>query len=204
MKREPSSATVCSGSSIACVVSPDAFQLTIFSGLHCSVVRLASTASTDDLYYVGSKIQITGGTGAGASSVITRYCGQTHASCQGLESTGTLAAVAFTQDLDADGGGLGPNTNIASTLLIKLPTVDGGGRSIAAGAADIATCASRKVSPYMTDYRDVADCTGSMKGFNIYITGGTGAGSVGLIRAGPDAYVPHFPCLILPVHLTLK
>jgi len=144
-------------------------------------IRLASTASTDDLYYVGSKIQITGGTGAGASSVITRYCGQTHASCQGLESTGTLAAVAFTQDLDT------ANTNIASTLLITLPTIDGGGRSIAAGAADIATCASLKVSPYMTDYRDVAECTGSMKGFNIYITGGTGAGSVGLIRAGPDS-----------------
>jgi len=159
---------------------------------------LASTASTDDFYYVGSKIQITGGLGAGASSVITRYCGQTHATCQGLESTGTLADVAFTQDLDA------AHTNIASTLLITLPAVDGGGRTIAAGAAGIATCASRKVSPYMTDYRDVADCTGSMKGFNIYITGGTGAGSVGLIRAGPDAYVPHFPCLILPVHLTLR
>jgi hypothetical protein len=39
----------------------------------------------------------------------------------------------------------------------------------------------------MTDYREATDCTGSMKGFNIYITSGTGAGGVGLIRAGPDA-----------------
>jgi len=144
-------------------------------------IRLASTASTDDRYYVGSKIQITGGTGAGASAVITRYCGQTHATCQGLESTGTLNTVSFAQDLDTN------KLNTASTLLLELPPVDGGGRSIAAGAPTIATCSSRLTSPYMTDYTTATDCTGSMKGFNIYITGGTGAGSVGLIRAGPDA-----------------
>ena len=147
--------------------------------------RLASTASTDDRFYVGAKIQITGGTGVGASSVITKYCGQSHSQCQGLESTGTLAAVSFNEDsvtIEA-----AADTIVASTLKLTLPATDGGGRALVAGAANIATCASRITTlPRMTDYREAADCTGSMKGFNIYITSGTGAGGVGLIRAGPD------------------
>lgn len=142
--------------------------------------RLAATASTSDRFYVGSKIQITGGTGAGASAVITKYCGQTHAACQGLESTGTFSAVSFVQEQDAN------DKYIASTLKLRIPSTDAGGRSIAYGTANIATCASRLNSPYMTDYSDATDCTGTMKGFNIYITSGTGAGGVGLIRAGPD------------------
>ena len=52
--------------------------------------------------------------------------------------------------------------------------------------AGFAIGANRLNSPYMTDYSDATDCTGTMKGFNIYITSGTGAGGVGLIRAGPD------------------
>lgn len=143
--------------------------------------RLAATASTSDRFYVGSKIQITGGAGAGASAVVTKYCGQTHAACQGLESTGTLTAVNF-EDEETDAS----NKNIASTLKVRIPSTDAGGRSIAFGSAGQAVCASRLNSPYMTDYSDAADCTGTMKGFNIYITSGTGAGGVGLIRAGPD------------------
>ncbi len=147
--------------------------------------RLASTASVDDRFYVGSKIQITGGTGAGASSVITKYCGQSHSQCQGLESSGTLAGVSFTEHSVENES---PSDTIAaSTLMLTLPATDGGGRAIVAGAANIAICASRLTMPRMTDYREAADCKGSMKGFNIYITGGTGAGGVGLIRAGPDA-----------------
>jgi len=145
--------------------------------VHC---RLAATASTSDRYYVGSKIQITGGAGAGASSVITKYCGQTHSACQGLESTGTFTQVSFTQQQDAS------DKYIASTLKLRIPSTDAGGRSIAFGSANQADCASRLNSPFMTDYSLAADCMGSMKGFNIYITSGTGAGSVGLIRAGPD------------------
>jgi hypothetical protein len=142
--------------------------------------RLAATASTSDRFYVGSKIQITGGAGAGASAVVTKYCGQTHAACQGLESTGTLTAVSFTQQNDAS------SKNIASTLKVRIPSTDAGGRSIGFGLAGQAECANRLNSPYMTDYSDATDCTGTMKGFNIYITSGTGAGGVGLIRAGPD------------------
>jgi len=147
--------------------------------------RLASTASTDDRFYVGAKIQITGGTGVGASSVITKYCGQSHSQCQGLENTGTLAGVAFTEDsVNIENIA---DTIVASTLKLTLPATDGGGRALVAGAANIATCGSRITTlPRMTDYREAADCTGSMKGFNIYITSGTGAGGVGLIRAGPD------------------
>lgn len=147
----------------------------------CNRGRLASTASTDDRFYVGAKIQITGGTGAGASAVITKYCGQTHSTCQGLTSTGTLTAVAKTTTI------INHNVEVASTLMLRLPEVDGGGRSIAYGAANIANCATRLNFPYMTDYSEAPDCTGSMKGFNIYITSGPGAGSVGLIRAGPDS-----------------
>jgi hypothetical protein len=147
--------------------------------------RLASTASTDDRFYVGAKIQITGGTGVGASSVITKYCGQSHSQCQGLENTGTLAGVAFTEDsVNIENTA---DTIVASTLKLTLPATDGGGRALVAGAANIATCGSRITTlPRMTDYREATDCTGSMKGFNIYITSGTGAGGVGLIRAGPD------------------
>jgi hypothetical protein len=114
--------------------------------------------------------------------VITRYCGQTHAKCAGLESSGSLANVAFTANLD------GSNKQIASTLLLTLPAIDNGGRAIVAdsGGTSNAICATRLNSPYMTDYTTNSDCTGTMKGFNIYITGGTGAGQVGLIRAGPD------------------
>ena len=148
--------------------------------------RLASTASVDDRFYVGAKIQITGGTGAGASSVITKYCGQSHSQCQGLESSGTVAGVLFTQDSVQNE--IANDTIAASTLKLTLPATDGGGRAIVAGAAGIAICASRLTTvPRMTDYREATDCTGSMKGFNIYITSGTGAGGVGLIRAGPDA-----------------
>ena len=148
--------------------------------------RLASTASVDDRFYVGAKIQITGGTGAGASSVITKYCGQSHSQCQGLESSGTVAGVSFTQDSVQNE--IASDTIAASTLKLTLPATDGGGRAIVAGAAGIAICASRLTTvPRMSDYREATDCTGSMKGFNIYITGGTGAGGVGLIRAGPDA-----------------
>jgi len=152
--------------------------------------RLASTASTDDRFYVGAKIQITGGTGVGASSVITKYCGQSHSQCQGLENTGTLAGVDFTEDSAQNE--ISGDTIVASTLKLTLPATDGGGRVLAlptgAGAADVATCPSRITTlPRMTDYREAADCTGSMKGFNIYITSGTGAGGVGLIRAGPDS-----------------
>jgi hypothetical protein len=148
--------------------------------------RLASTASVDDRFYVGAKIQITGGTGAGASSVITKYCGQSHSQCQGLESSGTVAGVSFVEDSVQNE--IAGDTIAASTLKLTLPATDGGGRAIVAGAtANIANCASRLTTvPRMTDYREAADCTGSMKGFNIYITGGTGAGGVGLIRAGPD------------------
>jgi ABC-type molybdenum transport system ATPase subunit/photorepair protein PhrA len=140
----------------------------------------------DDRFYLGAKIQITGGTGAGASSVITKYCGQSHSQCQGLESSGTVAGVSFTQDSVQNE--IASDTIAASTLKLTLPATDGGGRAIVAGAAGIAICASRLTTvPRMTDYREATDCTGSMKGFNIYITSGTGAGGVGLIRAGPDA-----------------
>lgn len=115
--------------------------------------------------------------------MITKYCGQTHSTCQGLTSAGTFTQVSKTSQYI---GASPPSIEIASTVLLRLPAVDGGGRAIVFGASGIATCASRLNFPYMTDYSEAADCTGSMKGFNIYITSGPGAGSVGLIRAGPD------------------
>ena len=116
----------------------------------------------------------------GNSAVITKYCGQTHSACTGLESSGTFASVGNSEHT-VDG------TVVASTLLLQLPATDNGGRSIVAGNANDATCATRHNVPYMTNYAYKAgDCAGTLKGFNIYITGGTGAGQVGLIRAGPD------------------
>lgn len=138
-----------------------------------TTVRLSSTASVFDNYYVGSRINIVSGTGAGASSVITSYCGQTHTSCAGLDSSGQISGVDFDQHIGASV--VGANSNYASTLLLTLPVTDGGGRAIP--TTGDTTCADRLVSPYMTDYVG-SDCTGSYTGLNIYITSGTGAGQV--------------------------
>jgi hypothetical protein len=138
-----------------------------------TTVRLSSSASVFDNYYVGSRINIASGTGAGASSTITAYCGQTHTSCAGLDSSGQLSAIAFTQQTGA--AVVGANVNYASTLKVTLPALDGGGRTIP--TTGDTTCADRLNSPYMTDYVG-ADCTGSYQGLNMYITSGTGAGQV--------------------------
>ena len=108
-----------------------------------TTVRLSSTASVFDNYYVGSRINIVSGTGAGASSVITSYCGQTHTSCAGLDSSGQISGVDFDQHLGASV--VGANSNYASTLLLTLPVTDGGGRAIP--TTGDTTCADRLVSP---------------------------------------------------------
>mmetsp|Transcript_44134 Transcript_44134/g.90091 ORF Transcript_44134/g.90091 Transcript_44134/m.90091 type:complete len:1350 (-) Transcript_44134:302-4351(-) len=148
---------------------------TLQSGGRTSI-RLAATASTYDNYYVGSRIAITGGTGAGASSTVSAYCGTFHTSCDGHDSTGTLSNVDFQMESDAVG-------IIASTLKLRLPAVDGGGRNVPNDGTT--TCSDRLNSPYMTSYTQ--SCSGKYQDLNIYITRGTGAGQVGLIRAGPDA-----------------
>ena len=81
----------------------------------------------------------------GNSAVITKYCGQTHSACTGLESSGTFASVGNSEHT-VDG------TVVASTLLLQLPATDNGGRSIVAGNAGDATCATRHNVPYMTNY----------------------------------------------------
>ena len=138
-----------------------------------TTVRLSSAASVFDNYYVGSRINIASGTGAGASSTITAYCGQTHTSCAGLDSSGQLSSIAFTQHTGVSV--VGASVNHASTLLVTLPALDGGGRTIP--TTGDTTCADRLLTPVMTDYVG-ADCTGSYQGLNMYITSGTGAGQV--------------------------
>jgi len=155
-------------------------------------VQLAGTSASADNYYTGSTITITGGTGVGQSSRITSYCGVAHTSCEGTDSTGTVQAVSYIQKETDLSNAVVTRTypssqpSVASELRIRLPTVDGSGRSITAGAAGIAVCSTALSSPYMTTYSG-ADCTGTYVNKNIYITRGTGAGQVGLIRAGPDS-----------------
>lgn len=160
---------------------------------HTPPPRLASTSAVTDNYYVGSTIAITGGPGVGASTRITAYCGLSHTSCEGMDSSGTIQAVTFdqkemtlTNTLQTRGGYPSSLVNVASILKVRLPSVDGSGKSVAAGGAAVTTCATAVVPPYMNSYTG-ADCTGTYVGRNIYISRGTGSGQVGLIRAGPDA-----------------
>ena len=168
------------------------YSVTILPSVVVRLGRLASTSAGADNYYVGSTITITGGSGVGASSRITAYCGLAHTSCEGMDSSGTLQAVAVTQhELDLSNAlqtrSSYPSslTNVASTVKVRLPAVDGSGKSVPNTLGDT-TCASHLVSPYMTTYSG-GDCIGTYIGKNIYITKGTGSGQVGLIRAGPDS-----------------
>uniref|UniRef100_A0A6U5Y2G0 Pyrrolo-quinoline quinone repeat domain-containing protein n=2 Tax=Guillardia theta TaxID=55529 RepID=A0A6U5Y2G0_GUITH len=143
-----------------------------------TTIRLAPTASREDSYYVGSKISITQGTGAGASSVISAYCGWSHASCEGVDNAGDFQSVAFSMYKDSS------SKNVASSLVIKLPAIDRGGRRTP-NSGQI-TCSSQYKTPYMTTYSG-SDCFGPYAGMNVFISSGTGAGQVGLVRAGPNS-----------------